>query len=257
MRVTVCELPNDAGMFRPAWKKLAEHVRAESSDLVLLPELPFHPWPFVRRAFDRTEWNGLVSAHEEWILKLKELAPATVLGTRQTDVGGRRLNQAFVWTRSVGVKPAHSKHYLPDEDGFWEASWYGRGDNRFLPVKVGAAKIGFLICSEMWSMPEAVSYGRAGVHMIATPRATGRGSVEKWLMGGRACAVVSGAFSISSNRNSELSESASLGGQGWIVEPDGRVLGTTSRDHPFLTVDLDLAVATRAKRTYPRYSIFK
>ena len=44
------------------------------------------------------------------------------------------------------------------------------------------------------------------------------------------------------------------GGTGWIIEPqEGEVLGTTSRDDPFLTLELDPAVADAAKSTYPRY----
>ena len=50
-----------------------------------------------------------------------------------------------------------------------------------------------------------------------------------------------------------LDEAANLGGQGWAIGPDGEVLGLTSRERPFVTVALDLAVAERAKQTYPRY----
>lgn len=44
-----------------------------------------------------------------------------------------------------------------------------------------------------------------------------------------------------------------LGGQGWIIGPDGEVLGMTSSEQPFVTVDIDLSLADRAKDTYPRY----
>jgi len=46
---------------------------------------------------------------------------------------------------------------------------------------------------------------------------------------------------------------ADLGGQGWIVGPDGQVLGLTSRERAFVTVEIDLREAERAKQTYPRY----
>jgi len=55
------------------------------------------------------------------------------------------------------------------------------------------------------------------------------------------------------NRISQNNEDADLGGQGWIVEPDGRVLGLTTPEHPFLTLDIDLNKAEKAKYTYPRY----
>jgi N-carbamoylputrescine amidase len=37
------------------------------------------------------------------------------------------------------------------------------------------------------------------------------------------------------------------------VSPNGKVLGTTSPEKPFLTLDLDLRKAVEAKHTYPRY----
>jgi N-carbamoylputrescine amidase len=43
------------------------------------------------------------------------------------------------------------------------------------------------------------------------------------------------------------------GGLGWVIDPEGEVLATTTVDDPFVTVDVDLDVARRAKATYPRY----
>jgi N-carbamoylputrescine amidase len=255
MKVTVCELANDPEGFAADWERLVDHVKAESSELVLLPEMPFYPWPFVNREFDGEEWGRMVSAHENWINKLDEMGSAAVLGTRPTTKAGKRLNQAFVWTQPTGLRTIHSKYYLPDEEGYWEASWYDRGKKEFLPFKIGTVKLGFLICSELWSMPQAIAYGKAGVHIIAVPRATGKATVEKWLVGGRACSVVSGCFSLSSNRFSRKEESG-LGGLSWIVDPNGNVLGTTSQSDPFLTRDIDIGSAVRSKKTYPRYSIF-
>ena len=44
MKVTVCEMPDDVSEFEGAWGRLARHVTRESSDLVLLPEMPFFYW---------------------------------------------------------------------------------------------------------------------------------------------------------------------------------------------------------------------
>jgi len=98
-------------------------------------------------------------------------------------------------------------------------------------------------------MERARAYGKSGVHILVTPRCTGKPTVEKWLVGGRVSAVVSGAFSLSSNR---FSPHADFGGQGWVVDPDGEVLGVTSRRQPVLTVEIDLKQAESAKLTYPR-----
>jgi N-carbamoylputrescine amidase len=42
-------------------------------------------------------------------------------------------------------------------------------------------------------------------------------------------------------------------GNGCIIDPDGEILGTTSRDLPFITMDIDLESADLAKKQYPRY----
>jgi len=73
-------------------------------------------------------------------------------------------------------------------------------------------------------------------------------------MGGRAAAVMSGAFCLSSNRGGVDAWGHAWGGHGWIIEPDqGTVLFTTSTERPFLTLQIDLSAAEQAKSRYPRY----
>jgi N-carbamoylputrescine amidase len=61
---------------------------------------------------------------------------------------------------------------------------------------------------------------------------------------------------LSSNR-SGLSKDGEIrfGGNGWIIDPDGKVLGVTSSKEPFLTIDIPLTAAEEAKLTYPRYAL--
>jgi N-carbamoylputrescine amidase len=253
LRVTVCELSNDPGELERDWAGLIAHVKSVSSDLVVLPEMAFAPWFAVARQFNPDVWQAAVVAHDTWMERLVELAPAAVIGSRPINVSHPRLNQGFVWTRETGYRPVHDKYYLPDEAGFWEASWYSRGDGDFSPFHSRAVLAGMLICTDLWFLDRARSYGRAGAHLIAVPRATQRQTCEKWVVGGRAAAVVAGAFVASSTRVSRLDEAASLGGQGWIIGPDGDVLGLTSREQPFLSIEVDLREAEQAKQTYPRY----
>jgi N-carbamoylputrescine amidase len=65
--------------------------------------------------------------------------------------------------------------------------------------------------------------------------------------------MISGAFSLSSNHSSTEQNSPHLGGQGWIITPEGEVLGLTSPEQPFVTAEIDLNAAEVAKTTYPRY----
>jgi len=253
MKVTVCELSNHPEEFARDWDRLAAHVNEEQSELVLLPEMVFFPWSAWSKKFDPVIWEAAVKAHEQAEDLLRKLSPACACGTSPINKDGKRLNEAFVWEKSSGYRPAHEKYYLPDEEGFWEASWYERGKGDFTPVKCRQALVGFVICTDIWFFDHSRTYGKKGVHIIACPRATPRNSLEKWLVAGRAASVVSGAFALSSNRISREREKADLGGQGWIVGPNGKVLGLTSAKKPFLTLDLDLSKAERAKHTYPRY----
>jgi N-carbamoylputrescine amidase len=253
MRVTVCEFADEPAHHEACWTALVEHARAEASDLVLLPEMALAGWFPRTRPFDPAVWNQAVAAHDAWMARLEDLAPACVLGSRPVLENGRRLNRAFVCEPGRALTLAHAKYYLPDEAGFWEATWYSRGDGRFEPVTAGAASIGFLICTDLWFLDRARAYGRAGVHVILNPRGTERATVDKWLVGGRAAAIVSGAYSLSSNRVGGEPAVVPMGGRGWIVAPDGEVLALTSESQPFVTMDIDLGLAERAKSTYPRY----
>lgn len=253
MRVTVCQLSDERDGFASDWEGLVAHVKSESSDLVLLPEMPFSRWFALGRDFDPGVWQAAVAAHDAWLARLHPLAPAVVLGSRPVNAGSYRRNEGFIWDQELGYRAVHSKYYLPNEEGYWEASWYGRGEGDFTPVQSGVARIGFAICTELWFLERARAYGQQGVQIIVTPRATGSVTVDKWLVGGRACAVVSGAFSLSSNRVSAAGQATDFGGQGWVVDPDGAVLGLTSREQPFVTVEIDLHTAELARQTYPRY----
>lgn len=252
MRVTVCELRDDPATLEEDWRQLVAHVAAERSDLVILPEMPFAPWFATGPAFEAATWEAAVAAHESWITRIAELAPARVIASRPVGRSDGRRNEGFVAAHDTGYSPVRDKYYLPDEEGFWEARWYERGDGAFPRTQAGPATVGLLICTELWFLERARAYGRAGAHLIAVPRATGKPTLEKWLIGGRAAAVVSGAYVGSSNKRSD-DPAVDLGGQGWLVGPDGEVLALTSPASPAVTVSLDLAHAEAAKSTYPRY----
>ena len=228
--------------------RLIEHVAHEQSELVLLPEMPFSPWVAAAKPFELNKWEASVREHERWVARLRELAPASVLGSR---TAAQRRNEGFVWD-AQGYRAVHDKYYLPEEEGFWEATWYERGELDFTAVETASIKAGFAICSEIWFTEHARHYARQGIHILACPRATELATGDKWIAGGRVAAVMSGAFCISSNRGGDGS-GIHWGGSGWIIDPDGEVLGLTSSEDPFITLDLNLDAAERAKATYPRY----
>ena len=254
MKVTVCELPNLPDQRERQWHRLTHHTRAVNSDLLLLPEMPFSPWLAASDRVDRHLWQQAVDSHRRWLARLPELGAAAVMGTRPVVRGGRSYNQGFVWSSESGRVDAHTKYYLPDEEGFWEASWYRRGAKRFDTISVKGVRVGFLICSELWFFAHARDYGRQGAHLIVCPRVTPAASTDKWIAGGRSAAVVSGAFCLSSNLSGPNIPGLDFGGTGWIIEPEeGTLLGATAADDPFLTMEIDLERAEIAKRSYPRY----
>jgi len=252
MRVTVCQMRDERDDFDSDWSDLCAHTRSEASDLVLLPEMPFARWFAVVRAFDSAAWCEAVDAHLRWQQRIGELAAPFVIATRPVERGTKRLNEAFL-VAQAGSRGIHEKRYLPDEDGYWEASWYQAGNGVFDPVEIGGATVGVQICTEMWMLDVSRQYGLGGVSLIVVPRATPATSRERWLVGGRASAIVSGAFCLSSNRSGVSSAGDEFGGHGWIIDPDGEVLALTSDRKPFVTRNLDLQQAAAAKDTYPRY----
>jgi len=254
MKVTVCELRNDMDALKLDWQSLVTHVQSENSELVLLPEMVFYPWLAKTRQVDTGAWETSVKVHDQWMLRLDELSPAMVVGSRPVIRSGKRINEGFIWDANTDYNAIHTKYYLPDEEGFWEASWYKRGEYDFSIVEKNKARIGFLICTELWFNFHAREYAKQGIHLLVCPRATPATSVEKWIAGGRTAAVVSGAFCLSSNFSGDSEEEMKWGGNGWIVEPEeGEVLGVTSQKQPFLTMEIDLKSAETAKNTYPRY----
>jgi predicted amidohydrolase len=253
IKVTVCELHDEPDIFISDWDALVSHVLHEDSQLVVLPEMPFSPWFGETKEFDRTTWQQVVETHNRWIERLAELAPAKVLSSRPIERDEHRLNEGFLWETGHGYRPLHRKYYLPDEAGVWEASWYERGDGTFTPYESDKVKIGFLICTELWAMEEARIYGKEGVHLLINPRMTQKSTLAKWQAAGQVAAILSGAFCLSSNRNSRGEDDADFGGRGWIIDPNGDILALTSREQPFATVEIDLEQVARAKQTYPRY----
>lgn len=252
MKVTVCQLRNGRGTLTAEWDRLLEHVRAQRSELVLLPEMPFYSWFPTPREFDASTWQEAVKAHEDSEKRLSELSPAVVLGTRPVNFGALRYSAGFMWNAAEGIsETVHVKTCLSNEDGAWETSWYEKAVADFEAFRVGAARVGMLIGLELWLPDQARAYGEDGTHIIAIPRADRSGDSDgdkagsEWLEGGRAAASASGAYCISSSRGGH---GHAAGGAGWIIAPDGQTLATTSADTPFASADLDLSAVLRRAR---------
>ena len=109
---------------------------------------------------------------------------------------------------------------------------------------------GLNICTELWALETYAGYAEEGVQVIFSPRATSAATRTKWLAAGTVAAVRTAGFSVSSNR---VDHTGAYGGAGWIINPSGELLATTSSDSPFATVDIDLAESERAHHHHPGY----
>ena len=148
---------------------------------------------------DAARWQAAADAHSRQITELRRLNAKAVIGTRPIVLdGGQRRNQAFLWSASEAAMAVHDKVYLPNEEYYWEARWYARGELRFDPCHALGLTIGVQICTEVWFFEWARHFARAGVDLLCVPRVTPHASVDKWLAGGRAAAVCAGAYCLSS-----------------------------------------------------------
>jgi N-carbamoylputrescine amidase len=237
MKITVCELPDERKSFDTAWRGLVDHVHAESSDLVVLPDMPFSSWFASSDPFDRNVWAAAVRSHDEWESRLRDLGPAIVMASRPIDFGNERYDEGFLWEEPLGVLSVHAKSFVPDAKGAREGLWYDSATAEFVPVEVRGLRIAMLIGSEVWAPG---GYEAEHVDVLAIPRAGELAPLGYTMR--RACSLAQHvhAFAVSSNR------SGPFGGQAWIISPEGQLLGKTSADEPFLSMDVALH-ATRGE----------
>ncbi|MFQ5791748.1 MAG: carbon-nitrogen hydrolase family protein [Acidobacteriota bacterium] len=253
LRVAVCELDPEMEPGSKGWKSLSRDVRGGRPDLFLINEMPFGPWISARDAFDPEVWRVSLESHEKGVALLGELGAQVVLGSRARERDGRRVNEAFVWTREGGYEGVHTKQYFPDELGYYEARWFQPGESHFRVVAAGPVRVGFLICTEVMFNEHARHYGRQGAQLIAVPRAVGRASLPRWEVAMKMAAIVSGCYVLSSNRSGLDSKGQRFGGCGWVIDPHGDLVARTSPASPVVFCDLDTDFVAGAQKEYPCY----
>jgi N-carbamoylputrescine amidase len=251
MRVTICELPDNEAELDAALVALRDHHQDQPADLIVLGEVPFDSWSWDSPTFKQTRWDIALARHEQRMGLLKEFK-TSIVGTAPYEAAGQRFNRAFLHRRGTpATEWWRRKTWLPDEPPGFEAAWYSAAHDRPDVRQVDACRLAVLTCTELWAMDWVKDLGQQGAHIIASPRATAAASTENWMAAGRVAAIVSGCFSVSSNRRG-----SGFGGAGWVFGPDGERLAVTSASQPFVTVELPLAQAEAAKSTYPRYALW-
>jgi N-carbamoylputrescine amidase len=252
-KVAVCETPAELEVGTEVWDTLCGAVSREAPDLLLLNEMPFGSWISAGQTFDEDAWRRSLSLHDAGLARLSELGAKAVAGSRPRVLDGRRVNEAFVWSREDGAQGVHTKQYFPEEEGYYEARWFEGGSRDFMTAGAVGLRVGFLICTELMFNEHARRYGRAGAEVLLVPRAVGVESLRRWLVAARMAAIVSGCYVLSSNRAGADSRGQVFGGSGWIVDPFGDLIAETSPSAPVAVYAIDLALVRRAQSEYPCY----
>lgn len=252
MKVTVCELSNDRKEFLEDWRTLQDYLVHNKTDLLLLPEMPFYSWFVINKEVSEDVQQKSVEQHQLWIKEVEKLEAKYIVYSAPEIVGTKFYNTAFVFQRGKEHRRIHTKALFPEENHFWEESWFDREDNiSFETVQLDELKIGVLMCTELWFTEKARRYGKQNADVLLCPRATGKSSVEQWLTCGKASAIISGTYCLSSNR-SGFSDDFEWGGTGWIIEPmTGNLLESTTPERKFVTHSINLKKSAQAKKEYP------
>jgi len=252
MRLVVCENPSDMIAGGEAWSSLSQRTRDLRADVLLLNEMPFGSWVAGSPDPDNEVLAESRRLHDTGLRRFDELGARYVLSTRPTEEFGVSVNEAFVW-HNGNIEGVHTKQYFPQEEGYYEASWFQGGDPHFRLCQVGGIKVGFLICTEIMFNERARHYGRMGAQIIAMPRAVGFESLHRWKVALSMAAIVSGCYVISSNRSGVDNRGQRFGGAGWIFDPEGDLIAETSAESPVVTARFEADRVVRAQKSYPCY----
>jgi N-carbamoylputrescine amidase len=251
MRVGFCEWPEGLEPTGSEWRRIADQLADARPDLLITNELPFGPWIADQETFHRDRAGESIEVHAKGFDALMQLAIPTIVSSRPVWATDRLFNQA-VAIEGRRVRPLHTKHYFPDEPGWYETRWYEPGRDGFVPSDITGLRIGVMLCTDAMFNEHARHYGRRGAVLIAIPRAAGM-SIENWLTAGRMAALVSGSYVVSSNRVGRSRSGTMFGGVGFAYAPDGTLLSTTDPGNPLLTVDVERERAARQRSQYPCY----
>ncbi len=251
MRVAFVQWPEALRPDTAAWNEIIGQVAASRAELLVTNELPFGPWIAGEAAFDVAAAQMSIDVHAAGAESLARLGIPTVLSSRPVWNEGRLLNEAFVLVGDR-IRPVHQKNYFPQEEGWWEATWFHNSQRGFQVADVYGLKIGVMLCTDAMFNEHARHYGRQGASLIAIPRAAGT-ATDNWLTAGKMAAIVSGSYVVSSNRVGISDQGTIFGGAGFAFAPDGTLLAVTSAQEPLLVIDLDREFSARRRLTYPCY----
>ena len=251
MRLGFVQWPDGLIPDTALWSAVAADVIKAAPEILITNEMPFGPWLAASPNFSVERAKETVQIHEDGLKALQALKVPIVISSRPVLAGGRLANEAFILDSGC-YRFLHQKHFFPAEEGWFESEWFRTAKPGFEVVRTGGFRIGALLCTELMFNERARAYGRAGAHLIAVPRATGR-SLAPWKTAGAMAAIASGCYVVSSNRAGSHSGGPIFGGGSYVFAPDGSLLSESNEECSIVVIDLDKVLAEEQKSRYPVY----
>ena len=173
MRIALAQINPIVGDFKGNLKKikeLIEEAQRRNADIVIFPELSlsgYLPEDFLlREDFLKETLKTL-----EEVIKFSEgLNTSIVLGYPKLSEEGLVFNTLGV-IENGELLGEYYKHYLPNYGVFDEYRYFKPGD-RLLTLEFKNAKVGFLICEDIWHPTLARNYSLLGIDLLVSINAS-------------------------------------------------------------------------------------
>jgi predicted amidohydrolase len=233
---------------------LLSDARSRGADLVVLPELPLHPWAPARRE-PRTEDAEPPNGPRHQALAIAaSAAGVALLGGVIVEESGQRRNRSLLFGRDGSLLMSYDKLHLPHEEGFWERDHYEPGGAPPRPVWVDGFPFGVQVCSDLHRPELGHALAASGALAIIGPRATEASTWPRWKMVLQATALTASCYVLSVTRP-RPEAGVPLGGPSFAAGPDGSVLLESTETLSVVT--LERGAVVKARKGYPGYLGFR
>jgi predicted amidohydrolase len=225
-------------------------ARGRGAVLVVLPELPVHPWSPAQQHARPEDAEPPLGPRHRMLAAVSEKAGVALLAGAIVEEGGVRRNRALLFGRDGSLLTSYDKAHLPHEEGFWETSHYKPGNGAPKPVWVDGFPLGVQLCSDLNRPELGHALAAAGALAIVGPRATQTATWSRWRLVLQATAMTACCYVLSVTRPGP-EQGVPLGGPSLAVGPDGNLL---FESHDTLSlVTLESSAVQEARKGYPGY----